>query len=222
MNPPAPAKVEGLFLGVAVADAIVLPTEGMSPSKIKNLGWAGNLRHRFIFGRGMWSDDTEQTILLAQSLLKAEGNIDQFTRSFAWELRWWITGMLAATGLATARAIFKLWLGIAPTKSGVWSAGNGSVMRTAVIAAYFPGDPLKRKAFAEAQTRLTHSDPKAAIATIATTELTALAHAFTTNTQIRISAHWSPFLLIRNITFLITVLLHGFGRILPSTILRKK
>ena len=47
-------------------------------------------------------------------------------------------------------------------------------MRTAPIAAYFPNDSLKRKAFTEAQSRLTHSDPKATIAATAITELTAL------------------------------------------------
>ncbi|MGJ8696056.1 MAG: ADP-ribosylglycohydrolase family protein [Verrucomicrobiaceae bacterium] len=167
-------KIEGLLLGIAVADSIGLPTEGMSPAKIKNLGWAKNLKHRFLFGRGMWSDDTEQTIMLTQALLSSKGDLNKFTRSFAWELRWWILGMPAATGMATARAIIKLWLGIPPHKSGVFSAGNGSAMRTAPIAAMFPNDTDKRRTFTEAQTRITHSDPKASIGAIAITELTAL------------------------------------------------
>ncbi len=164
-------KIEGLLIGTAVADAIGLPTEGMTPEKIRKLGWARDLKHRFIFGKGMWSDDTEQTIMLAQSLLHAKGNLQKFTRSFAWELRWWILGMPAATGLATARAIIKLWLGVPPAKSGVWSAGNGAAMRTAPIAAFFPDDAEKRKLFTIAQCRITHSDPKAAIASLAITEL---------------------------------------------------
>jgi len=47
-------------------------------------------------------------------------------------------------------------------------------MRTAPIAAYFPNNLEQRKRFTEAQTRITHSDPKAAIATLAVTEFAAL------------------------------------------------
>ncbi len=164
-------KIEGFLLGTAVADSIGLPTEGMTPAKIAKLGWARSLKHRFFFGRGMWSDDTEQTIMLTQALLSSKGNLKKFTRSFAWELRWWILGMPAATGLATAKAIIKLWLGVPPHRSGVFSAGNGSAMRTAPIAAMFPDDASQRKAFTVAQTRITHSDPKAIIGSLAVTEL---------------------------------------------------
>lgn len=168
------SRIEGLLLGTAVADAIGLPTEGMTPGKIQKLGWTKPLKHRFLFGRGMWSDDTEQTIMLTQALLHSGEDLEKFRRSFAWELRWWILGMPAATGLATARAIIKLWLGFPPSKSGIFSAGNGSAMRTAPIAAYFPDDAEKRQLFTIAQSRITHSDPKASIASLAITELTAL------------------------------------------------
>ena len=168
------SKIEGLLVGTAVGDAIGLPTEGMKPKTIAKLGWTKCLKHRFIFGRGMWSDDTEQSIMIAQALLKSQGDLDKFTRSFSWELRWWILGLPAATGLATARAIVKLWIGFPPSRSGVFSAGNGSAMRTAPIAAYFLDNPGMRKSFTEAQTKITHSDPKAAIGTLAITELTAL------------------------------------------------
>lgn len=175
MNPAlSQERIEGLLLGTAVADAIGLPTEGMTPAKIKKLGWADSLKHRFFFGRGMWSDDTEQTIMLAQALLKSEGDCQKFTRAFSWELRWWILGMPAATGLATARAIIKLWLGFPPKCSGVFSAGNGTAMRTSPIAAYFPSDATSRREFCKAQSQITHSDPKAFFGALAVTELTAL------------------------------------------------
>jgi len=176
MNPTLTEKIEGLLLGTAVADSIGLPMEGMRPAKIRKLGWADqkSLKHRLFFGRGMWSDDTEQTIMIAQSLLACEGDERRFTRLFGSELRWWLLGMPAATGLATARAILKLWIGFSPQKSGVFSAGNGAAMRTAPIAAFFLNDPARRKAFTVAQTRVTHSDPKAAIGALAVVELIAL------------------------------------------------
>jgi len=165
--------IEGLFLGTAVGDALGLPMEGMKPSTIKRLRWGEDLRHRLIFGRGMWSDDTEHSIMLAQALLASEGDTKIFTRKFAWELRWWLFGLPAGVGLATARAMIKLWLGFSPEHSGVFSAGNGSAMRTAVIAAYFPDDANKRLQFVKAQTQVTHSDPKAIIASLVVTEITA-------------------------------------------------
>lgn len=166
-------RIEGLLLGTAVGDALGLPMEGMKASTIETLGWAKKLRHRFIFGRGMWSDDTEHSIMLAQALLASEGDTKKFTLKFAWELRWWLFGLPAGVGMATARAMIKLWLGFSPEHSGVFSAGNGSAMRTAIIAAYFPDDADKRFELVKAQTQVTHSDPKAIIASLAVTEIAA-------------------------------------------------
>jgi len=166
-------RIEALLLGTAVGDALGLPMEGMKPLTIKRLAWVNNLKHRFIFGRGMWSDDTEHTIMLAQALLASEGDAGKFARKFAWELRWWLFGLPAGVGLATARAMIKLWLGFPPETSGVFSAGNGSAMRTSIIAAYFPDNTAKRLEFVKAHTGITHSDPKATIASLAVTEIAA-------------------------------------------------
>lgn len=112
--------------------------------------------------------------MLAQAMLASEGDVDKFTRKFGWELRLWLFGLPAGVGLATARAMIKLWIGFSPKNSGVFSAGNGSVMRTSIIAAYFPDDAGQRLEYVKAQTRVTHSDPKAVIASLAVTELAAI------------------------------------------------
>ncbi len=173
MKLEAKNRIEGLLLGTAVGDCLGLPMEGMKPSTIKKLGWSKNWKHRFIFGRGMWSDDTEHAIMLTQALLASDGDVDKFARKFGWELRWWLFGLPAGVGMATARAMIKLWLGFSPKHSGVFSAGNGAAMRTAIIATYLPDDADKRIEFVKAQTRITHSDPKAIIASVAVTEITA-------------------------------------------------
>ena len=174
MNSTPSSRIEGLLIGTAVGDALGLPMEGMKPASIERLGWTGTWKHRLVFGRGMWSDDTEHSIMLAQALLASGGDSERFSRKFAWELRWWLFGLPAGVGLATARAMIKLWFGISPRKSGVFSAGNGCTMRTAVIAAYFPDDAAKRREFVTAHTRITHSDPKAITSTLAITEIAAL------------------------------------------------
>lgn len=167
-------RLSGLLLGTAVGDAMGLPAEGMRPETIKKLGWIGNWKHRFAFGKGMWSDDTEHTIMLAQSLLNSGDDVECFTRSFAWELRWWLIGMPAGVGLATARSLIKLWLGFRPSTSGVFSAGNGPCMRAAIVGALYPYNAELRHAFTIAHTRMTHTDPKAFTASLAVTELAAL------------------------------------------------
>ena len=63
--------------------------------------------------------------------------------------------------------------GVANTKSGVWSAGNGPAMRSAIIGAVFADDPEARHAHVTASTELTHRDPKANYVALAVAELTA-------------------------------------------------
>ena len=78
------------------------------------------------------SDDTEHTLILVQSLLKHPSDASAFQRTLAWQLRWWLLSVPAGVGLATARACGKLCVGFPPTRSGVFSAGNGPAMRSAI------------------------------------------------------------------------------------------
>ncbi|RYD35828.1 MAG: ADP-ribosylglycohydrolase family protein, partial [Verrucomicrobiaceae bacterium] len=57
------------MLGTALGDSLGLPSEGMSRGRIARR-WKGELQQRFLFGRGMLSDDTEHTIMVAQALLQ--------------------------------------------------------------------------------------------------------------------------------------------------------
>ncbi len=149
----------GSILGTAVGDAIGLPYEGLSRRRgVKLLGPPE--RHRFLFGRGMASDDTEHTCLVAQALIATAGEPDRFSRDFAKRLRWWLLSLPAGIGYATLRAIFRLWLGFSPSRSGVFSAGNGPAMRAAILGAAIAGqEELCR--LVEASTVVTHRDPKA-------------------------------------------------------------
>ncbi|VTS06974.1 ADP-ribosylglycohydrolase family protein [Tuwongella immobilis] len=160
--PTASVAVTGAILGTAVGDALGLPYEGISWQRAAKLLGPPD-RHRFWFGRGMTSDDTEHTCMVVQAYLQSGGNLDAFERNFARRLRFWLLALPAGIGKATLQAILKLWLGWKPGRNGVFSAGNGPAMRAAVIGAMIP-DPIQRQAVVARSSRLTHTDPLAEIA----------------------------------------------------------
>jgi ADP-ribosylglycohydrolase len=154
-------RIAGVILGTAVGDALGLPREGLSRRRARRIFSGPPLRHRFLLGRGMTSDDTEHTCMTGQALLRAPGDADAFARSLAWRLRFWLLGLPAGTGRATLRAVVKLWLGFPPARSGVWSAGNGPAMRAALLGVCLGHDLEQMRAYVRASTRLTHTDPRA-------------------------------------------------------------
>jgi ADP-ribosylglycohydrolase len=165
-------RLAGILLGTAVGDSVGLPAEGLSPRRRQRL-LPGPWRQRFLLGRGMISDDTEHALMVAQSLLKHPGDAVAFARSLAWRLRWWFLGLPAGVGLATARACLKLWIGFPLGRSGVYSAGNGPAMRSALLGAYFYDDQDMIARFVTASTELTHTDPRALTGALAVARLAA-------------------------------------------------
>lgn len=152
-------KIIGCLLGVAIGDSIGLPYEGLTRRRGEKILGVPD-RHRFFFGYGMISDDTEHTCMVAQSLIASNGDPTRFQKSLAWRLRFWLLGIPAGIGFATLRAILKLWIGIPPDKSGVFSAGNGPAMRAAIIGVAAPS-PQAIRDLVRVSSRLTHTDPKA-------------------------------------------------------------
>lgn len=158
--------IVGCLLGTAVGDAIGLPFEGLSRQRVAR--WLrGPLRHRFFFGRGFCSDDTEHTCLVAQALLTARqnGNLDRylqvFTHNLAWRLRIWLLGLPAGIGLATLKSLLKQWLYPLSYADGVFSAGNAPAMRSGILGVCHGDTPLLLRQLVRASTRLTHTDPRA-------------------------------------------------------------
>lgn len=183
MNQTILDSILGCLLGTAVGDSMGLPFEGLSRRRTaKRL--AGRLEHSFIFGRGMFSDDTEHTLLLAAALIENRDDVQRFQRSFAWKLRWWLLGLPAGVGLSTAKAILRLWFGFPPTRSGVRSAGNGAAMRSAIVGAFWGNDDAKRHEFALAACRITHTDPRAEESALLVAEAAALAARRTENPEV--------------------------------------
>jgi ADP-ribosylglycohydrolase len=130
---------------------------------------------RLVFGSGMVSDDTEHTFMVAGCLAAHPDDVVKFDRALAWKLRGWFASLPAGTGMATAKACIRLWLCFGSKRSGVFSAGNGPAMRSAIIGVYFNDSPSKRREFVRAATRITHTDPKAEVAAQAVAECAAWA-----------------------------------------------
>ena len=163
----------GVLIGTAVGDSLGLPMEGLSAQRQQRI-FPLPLRHRLVGRLGMISDDTEHTLMVAQSLLEFPADPDAFQRALARRLRWWLACLPAGVGFATLRAILKLWVGVSLERSGgMKSAGNGPAMRTALLGVYFADDAERRRQFVGVSTRITHRDPRAEIAALAAAETAA-------------------------------------------------
>ena len=154
-------RLTGVLLGTAVGDALGLPREGLSRRRAARLYGSAPVRHSFVLGRGMLSDDTEHACMTAQALLAEPEDEARFARSLAWRLRGWLAAMPAAVGWGTLRAIVKLWLGFPLARSGVLSAGNGAAMRAPILGASLVFQPDRMEHMARASARLTHRDARA-------------------------------------------------------------
>lgn len=163
-------RITGVLLGTALGDSLGLPMENMSPTKIAQ---PVVLQQRFWFGRGVVSDDTEHAMLVAASLLEAGLDDKKLIRVMARKFRWWFAALPPGVGWATARACLRLWVGISPARSGVFSAGNGPAVRSGLFGAL--GLPsAQRCSLVATSTRITHSDPRALWAAQAIADVVAM------------------------------------------------
>lgn len=164
-TPTRLAQVRGCVVGTAIGDALGLPYENLSPQRAaKMLGPPE--RHRFLFGRGLASDDTEHTCLITQALIASAGDEAAFVRDFARRLRHWLLGLPAGLGRATLLSCLRLWFGWPTERSGVFSAGNAPAMRVAVLGIIIE-DPAQLARLVRISSRITHTDPKAEWAALA-------------------------------------------------------
>lgn len=148
----------GCILGTALGDSIGLPYEGLSKRRTTRLLGEPD-RHWFLLQRGMISDDTEHTVMVAQALIATQDS-DSFCRFLARKFRFWLAMIPAGIGLATLKSIVRLWFGVPPDRSGVYSAGNGPAMRAAILGATLD-DLSQIREWNRSSTRITHTDPKA-------------------------------------------------------------
>lgn len=145
----------GAMLGLAVGDALGMPTQGMPRADIladygpiTGLRAAGP-RQRIAAGlpAGKVTDDTEQAVLLAGLLIKGGGQIDPLVFASAlirWEQAMAAKGSLDLLGPSTRAAVRRIADGVAPGEAGRHGATNGAAMRITPVGLAVPPEPLGR------------------------------------------------------------------------------
>ncbi len=149
------ARARGALHGLAVGDALGMPTESTSRAQI--VARYGLLVDRFHPGppdhplapgmpAGSVTDDTEQAVLIGRLYVESAGRIDPVElgrRLTAWEASMRERGWLDLLGPSTRRAVAALNAGADPVEAGRNGTTNGAAMRIAPVGIAVPvGDLL--------------------------------------------------------------------------------
>lgn len=154
-------RATGALLGLAIGDALGMPTQSMSREQILD-------RYGFVTGfldaapdqpiapsmpAGSVTDDTEQAVLVGELLVDGGGHIEPLTFAralIAWEQVMIQKGSLDLLGPSTKSALVALQSGVAPDQAGRFGTTNGAAMRIAPIGIAFAPGPTLLRAVVEA------------------------------------------------------------------------
>jgi ADP-ribosylglycohydrolase len=146
------ARALAALLGLAIGDALVMPTQLMSRERIAaRFGRLDGFRdaapdHPIAASMpaGSITDDTEQALLLARALIEGDGVLDPgdlARRLAAWEEQMRSRGSLDLLGPSTRAAVAAVLAGTPAEEAGRSGTTNGAAMRvTPVGVAWAPGD----------------------------------------------------------------------------------
>ncbi|MFK4791129.1 ADP-ribosylglycohydrolase family protein [Microbacterium sp. ZW T5_56] len=148
-------RARGALTGLALGDALGMPTQDLSRSVIlADYGEIHELRAaapRQLIAAGLpagtITDDTEQALLLADLLIDAAGTIDihRFAEALlSWEQRMLAAGSLDLLGPSTKLALSRLQAGEDPAVTGTRGATNGAAMRVTPVGIAFAPEPRGR------------------------------------------------------------------------------
>lgn len=163
MSVPTRDQFSGSLLGVLVGDSLGAPLEGYEPEQIASAYGqvVDHLPNRY--GLGAYTDDTDMTILCAESLLHSNGfDPDGMARHLATHFnpeRRYGRGTLEVLerineGLHFSEAARNIY-------SPEGSFGNGGALRVAPIASFYHHDIPGLSDIADASSALTHAHPLA-------------------------------------------------------------
>ena len=164
-------------MGVAVGDALGMPTEGYTAREIsskfglvREMMQAPEGHFHSGLSAGQFTDDTEETLLLAESLIEASGfSADRFAEKLAaWGAAWTLDKRLnRGVGFATRCAVENMIAGTAWQQSGLAIPTCGSAMRAAPIGLLYNFDLNIVKSYADLQSLPTHTSTAARAAAVA-------------------------------------------------------
>ena len=146
-------RARGALYGLAIGDALGMPTQLMSHQEVAACfgvldGFqAAPASHPIASGlpAGSVTDDTEQALLLAETLLAGAGHIesdDLARRLLAWAERARERGSLDLLGPSSTAAVAALVAGGPVDEVGRSGATNGAAMRITPVGLIIPSDDL--------------------------------------------------------------------------------
>ncbi len=159
-------RFRGCLLGGAVGDALGMPSEGYTADEIQTkFGVVQEMipspEGHFHFGlqAGQFTDDTEETLLLAESMIEASGfSCDKFAdKLVAWGTAWTLDERLnRGVGFTTRSSVENLITGRSWKESGIDVPTCGSAMRASPVGLLYHCDLDMVSRYADLQSLPTH------------------------------------------------------------------
>lgn len=188
-------NIQSLIFGQAIGDALGLASEFMTKEEVKYFYPNGirsyddiiQDRHRSLWQKGTWTDDTDQMLCILDSIIenKTIDLTDIAKRFVAWK---------QTSGIGIGRHTLNV-LSIGdyvenPFKASelIWNisrkqnAANGAIMRTAILGCWNYTDWEQVKANTENVCKLTHFDPRCVGSCVI---ITYIAHQYLTNQDVQ-------------------------------------
>lgn len=187
-------NIQSLIFGLAIGDALGLASEFMTKEEVK-CSYPNGIcsyediiqdRHRNLWQKGAWTDDTDQMLCILDNIIenKAIDLTDIAKRFVLWK---------QTNGIGIGRHTFNV-LSIGdyvenPFKASelIWSmsrkqsAANGAIMRTAILGCWNYTDWEEVKSNTENVCKLTHYDPRCVGSCVI---ITYIVHRYLTNQEI--------------------------------------
>ena len=174
--------MSNVLLGTAVGDALGVPFEKKLSNYEGLVEWDGRTylgseHHKLL--PGQYSDDTQMSLMVAESLIKNQGfNPDDLAAQY---MDWLISGRARGYGKTTLLAVQNLQNGKHWSESGIaGSTGNGTAMRAAPFGVYFRNDLYSLVNICKIDSAITHASEEAEAGSIAI----ALAAAYAVNNNL--------------------------------------
>jgi ADP-ribosylglycohydrolase len=150
----SPMRARGALYGLAVGDALGMPTQMLPREEIRGR-WGSLLPgfepappgHPIAAGMpaGAVTDDTEQAVLLGRLLVSGHGTVDPRDLASAlvrWERDMAERGSLDLLGPSTRRAVAAVLAGASPDEAGATGDTNGAAMRITPVGIATPAGDL--------------------------------------------------------------------------------